>query len=142
MNLRTMLKRFSVEELQQAIRMSRTEGKRAKLEAEAASLRKQLAKVERRLAALDGASGNGAATTPSRPRRKPGRRKGYKLSAATRAKMRAAALRRYGKGKKAEEPATGKRKRKPFSAETRAKMRASQQARWAKVKGTAEPKAQ
>ena len=86
--------------------------------------------MERKLAALDN---NGAAPTAKRR----GRRRGFKVSPRTRALMRAAALRRYGK---TEAPATGKRKRKPFSTETRAKMRASQRARWAKAKGTAEPK--
>ena len=129
MRLQNILKRFSVEELQQAIRYSRMQGKRDKLETEAESLRKQLAKVERKLAAL---GSNGAVPTG----RKTGRRKGFKVSAATRAKMRAAALRRYaGKGK-ANGSAAGKKGRKPFSAETRAKMAAAAKARWAKAKGS------
>jgi hypothetical protein len=93
------------------------------------ALLKQVAKIDRQLSKLNG---NGAATTVSKPGRR-GRRKGWKLSNAIRAKMRAAALRRYGMAK-AESPSIGKRKRKPFSAETRAKMVASAKARRAKVK--------
>jgi hypothetical protein len=90
-------------------------------------------KLERRIAELSG--GNGSA--PSAPRgRKPGRRKGYKLSAATRGKMPEAAKRRYaGNGKTEAAPPAGKRTRKLFTAETRAKMAAAQQARWAKING-------
>ncbi len=92
-------------------------------------------KLERQIAKLSG--GNGSA--PSAPRgRKPGRRKGYKLSAATRRKMSEAVKRRYAGGTKSGAPASvEKRTLKPFSPETRAKMAAAQKARWAKVKGAA-----
>jgi phage-related minor tail protein len=93
-------------------------------------------KLERQIAKLSGK--NGTVATPSRSARKPGRKKGYKLSAATRRKMSEAAKRRYAaKGKTEAAPAPGKGKRKPFSAETKAKMAAAQKARWAKVKGKA-----
>lgn len=137
MKLQSILKRFSVEQLREAIKLHKTEGKRTKLEAERADLQRQLAKVERQIAALNG---NGAATTASQPGRR-GRRKGYKLSPATRNRMRIAALKRYGK-LKGEAPAAGKRKRKPMSAEAKEKMRQAALRRWAKVKGTAEPKAE
>jgi hypothetical protein len=136
MKLRALLRKFSLEELRAAIRFRQSDAKREKLEAERADLQRQLAKIEAKLAKLG--AGNGAAPAARKTKGR-GRRKGYKLSAATRNRMRIAALKRYGK---TEAPATGKRKRKPFSAETRAKMRASQQARRAKAKGTAEPKAE
>jgi predicted Ser/Thr protein kinase len=47
MKLQTILKRYSVKELEQAIRYARSDSRRTKLKAEAESLRKQLAKVER-----------------------------------------------------------------------------------------------
>lgn len=93
-----------------------------------------LRKLERQIAQLSGS--NGAVATSSTPRRKPGRKKGWKLSAVTRRKMSEAAKRRYGGGAKSEAPApAGKRTRKPFTAETRAKMAAAAKARWARIKG-------
>ena len=118
MNLRNILKRFSMEELRQAIRYARSDSKRTKLEAEAASLRKALAKVEAKLAKLGGSNGTPVTSTRGR---KPGRRKGYKLSPATRNRMRIAALKRYAGKAKAEAPAKVKRTRKPLSAEAKEK---------------------
>jgi len=97
-------------------------------------------KLERQIAALSGS--NGSIATPARRGRKPGRRKGYTLSAATRRKMSEAAKRRYaGKGKPEAAPVEEKprAKRRAFSAEARAKMAAAAKARWAKVKGPQSP---
>lgn len=133
MNLRGILRQASFEQLQEALTYQRTDAKREKLEQEKAALLRALAKVERKLSRLDGASGNGSAPAGGMPKGRR-RRKGYKVSAATRAKMRAAALRRYGKSKP-EASAPGKRKRKPLGPEARAKMAAAARARSAKVKG-------
>jgi len=137
MNLKGLLSRYSVDQLKEAIRLRSSYGRAQALEEKRAALLKQVAKIDRKLAVLN--DGNGGATTASRLRKR-GRKKGYKLSAATRRKMSEAAKRRYaGKGN-TEAPSTGKKKRKPMSAETRAKMAAAAKARWAKVKGTGVPK--
>lgn len=139
MNLRSLLNRYSVEQLKEAIRLRSTYVRAQALDKKKAALLKQVAKIDRELAKLNG--GNGAATTARMPGKR-GRKKGYKLSAATPRKMSEAAKRRYaGKGK-AEAPSAGKRMRKPMSAETRAKMAAAAKARWAKVKGTEDPKSE
>jgi hypothetical protein len=110
----------------------------AKLERRREKLAKAMTKLDRQIAKLSG--GNGSVAAPARRGRKPGRKKGYTLSAATRRKMSEAAKRRYAGGAKSEAPAAaGKRTRKPFSAETRAKMAAAQKARWAKAKKTGHP---
>src|SRR5688572_24246716 len=108
----------------------------AKLERQREKLANAIAKLDRRITELSG--GNGAVAAPARRTRKSGRKKGYKLSPATRAKMRAAALLRYGKTKSAAAPAA--KKRRTMSAETRAKMAAAAKARWAKKKGAEGPK--
>lgn len=105
----------------------------ARLELKRAKLAKTMAKLDRQIAKLSG--GHGAVTATGRPGRKPGRKKGYKLSAATRRKMSDAAKRRYAGGAKSEAPASaGKHTRKPFSAETRAKMAEAQRLRWEKIR--------
>ena len=59
------------------------------LERQRSKLLKAVAKVDAKLARLNG--------SPAKAGRKPGRRKGYKLSPATRRKMSLAAKRRYAK---------------------------------------------
>lgn len=136
MNLRSLLNRYSVDQLKEALRLRSAYRQTQALEEKRTALLKQVAKIDRKLAKLNG--GNGAGTD-SRPG-KQGRKEGYKLSAATRRKMSEAAKRRYaGKGK-TEATSPGKKKRKPMSAETRAKMAAAAKARWAKVKETRETK--
>src|SRR5688572_26073351 len=133
------LARLTKAELQKLVDSVPTEDNRvARLKRKREKLAKKMAMLDRQIAQLSG--GNGSLDTPARRGRKPGRRKGYTLSAATRRKMSEAAKRRYAGGSKSEAPAsTGKRTRKPFSAETKAKMALAQKARWAKVKGTAQP---
>ena len=70
MNPRGLLKRASLEDLQAALRYQRNNGKRENLEEERDTLTKALAKVEKKLAKLDGASGNGSAATAGRPQRR------------------------------------------------------------------------
>jgi len=137
MNLKSLLSRYTLDQLREAIRLRSTYGRTKALEEKRTALLKQVAKIDRKLAKLNG--DNGAATTTSRPGKR-GRKKGYKLSAATRRKMSEAAKRRYAGKEKAEVPSTGKRKRKSMSAETRTKMAAAAKARWAKVRGTGETK--
>src|SRR5262245_26823982 len=127
MNLRTLLRRYSPEQLLEAVRLSKTEGKRNKLEAERDALQAKLARVERKLAAL---GGNGAASTAKTGRR--GRRVGFKVSASTRAKMKAAALRRYAKNKP-EESKPARRKWR-MSAQGRQRIADAARRRWAAVK--------
>ena len=113
-------------------RLQKLERERDKHLAAAKMLERQIAKL---------AGGNGAVAALARRGRKPGRKKGYKLSAATRRKMSEAAKRRYaGKGKAAAAPVEDRPKamRRAFSAEARAKMAAAAKARWAKVKASAE----
>ena len=104
MNLRAILKRFTPEQLRQAIRLRSTYSRVEALEEKRAALLKQAARIDRKLSKLNGGSGSATAATTAKPERKPGRRRGYKMSAATRDKMRVAALQRYGKAK-AEAPA-------------------------------------
>ena len=99
--------------------------KTLRLEAMAERRRKlmaTLAAVDRELAKLDGSP-----ATSSRPRRRR-----WKLSAATREKMRAAALRRYAKAKP-EEPMP-QRKVRTLSAAGRAAISAAARARWERVR--------
>ena len=135
MNLRSLLNRYSVDQLKEALRLRSAYGRTQALEEKKTALLKQVAKIDRKLAKLNG--GNGA-DTDSRLG-KQGRKKGYKLSAATRRKMSEAAKRRYASKGNTEAPSAGKKKRKPMSAETRAKMAAAAKARWAKVKGPGVP---
>lgn len=109
-----------------------------KLERQREKLAKSIAKLTRRIEKLSGGNGSVAAAAPSRHGRKPGRRKGYTLSAETRRKMSEAAKRRYA-GKSTPAASTEPRKKRTVSPEARAKMAAAARARWAKVKGAAEP---
>jgi len=136
-NLMSLLKRYSVDQIKEAIRIHSTNRRAQVLDEKRASLLKQVAQIDRELAKLNG--GSVVATTASTLEKR-GRKKGYKLSAATRRKMSQAAKRRYAGKAKGESPSTAKRKRKPMSAETRAKMAAAAKARWAKFRGTGETK--
>jgi hypothetical protein len=126
------LARLTKDKLQKLIESIPTEDDRvARLKRKRDKVANALAKLDRQIAQLTG--GNGAAAAPARRGRKPGRKKGYTLSAETRRKMSEAAKRRYaGKGN-AEAPAPAK-KRRTMSPETRAKMAAAAKARWAKKK--------
>ena len=141
LGLRSLMKalsRYSRTQLQKLVDSIPTKSDMVvKLERQREKLVGALAKLDRQIAGLS--RGNGSATAPARRARKRGRRKGYKLSAATRNRMRIAALKRYGKKSEAtaSAPAAGKKTRKPFSAETKARMAASQKARWAKKKEAA-----
>src|SRR5688572_32232981 len=67
----------------------RENGQVARLEREREAHVTAIEKLDLQIAKLSG--GNGAAPTSGGPGRKPGRKKGYKLSAATRRKMSEAA---------------------------------------------------
>ena len=88
-----LLRKLSVADLRQALKMKRTFDKRDKLEAERASLLKSLAKVERKLSKLDGQPIRRASVKPGRK----GKRR--KMSAETRRKMSEAARKRWAKVK-------------------------------------------
>jgi hypothetical protein len=133
MNLKALLKRYTVDQLKEAIRLRSQVGRVEALEEKKATLLKQVAKIDRKLSKLNG---HGAVSTG----RKPGRRKGFKLSAETRRKMSEAAKRRYA-GRAA--PPASERKRRTISPEGRAKMAEAARRRRAKVKGeTAQAPAQ
>lgn len=133
MNLKSLLSRYTVDQLKEAIRLRRHHGKVEALQQRRDALLKQVAKIDRNLFRLNG---NGSAPT-AKSSMKSGRRR-WKLSAETRRKMSEAAKRRYTGKRKADAPSSGKWKRKPLSAETKAKMAAAARARWAKVKGATE----
>jgi len=135
MNLKSLLTRYTVEQLKEAIRLRSQHGRIEALQEKREALMKQVAKIDRKLSKLDG--GNGTAVKVPKAKG-PVKRRRWKLSAETRRKMSEAAKMRYaGKGDKSNaEPV--KKKRKGMSAETRAKMAAAARKRWAKVKGTAE----
>jgi len=132
MNLKALLKRYTVNQLKEAIRLKAQAGRVEVLEAKKTTLLKQVQKIDRQLSKLNG---NGATTA------KPGGKRGYKLSASTRAKMRASALKRHAKNKP-KAPKTARKTRK-LSAAGRAAISTAAKARWAKVRGAqAEPKAE
>ena len=130
------LSRYSHAQLEKLIAAIPTEDNRvAKLKAKREKLSRSMAKLDRQIAKLSGGAVSVAA--PARRGRKPGRRKGYTLSAETRRKMSEAAKRRYARrGTSAAAPSKPKR---TVSPEARAKMAAAAKARWAKVKGSAQP---
>lgn len=74
-------------------------------------------------------------SAPARTRRG-GRPKGYRISEATRAKLRAAWARRKGSGDTASSaaPARKGRRKRTMSPEARARIAAAQKKRWAAVK--------
>jgi len=127
-----LLRRTTIEQLRKAIALKLKLDRAESLERQRDRLQRQLARLDRKIARLNG---SGSTTTAAKPGGKPGRRKGFKLSAATRRKMSEAAKRRYaGKGNAAA-PALGK-KRRSMSPETRQKMAEAARRRWTKVKGT------
>jgi hypothetical protein len=82
------------------------------------------------------APGRTSASAPARTRRG-GRPKGYRISEATRAKLRAAWARRKtsgGDGASSATPARKGRRKRTMSAEARARIAAAQKKRWAAVK--------
>ena len=132
------LSRLTKDKLQKLIESIPSEDNRvARLRQKRDKLANAMAKLDREIAKLTG-GGNGTAAAPVPRGKKPGRRKGYTLSAETRRRMSEAAKLRYaGKGKAAA-PAPGK-KRRTMSPETRAKMAAAAKARWAKMKAAPPP---
>jgi hypothetical protein len=134
MDLKALLKRYTVDQLKEAIRLRFTFGRFEALEAKRNALLMQVAKIDKKLAKLNGdnESAGSVAKAPVGPRR----RKRWKLSAETRAKMSLAAKRRYAsKGPAEEDKAPGKKKRRRMSAEARARMKAAAIARWKKIRG-------
>ncbi len=127
---RNILCKLSVEDIRRAIRYGVLERRRE-------SLQGRLDAVMKEMASLDG---NGAAPV-RKPRKMRSRRKGYKLSAATRRKMSESAKRRYaGKGKP-EAPKAGRKPRK-LSAAGRTAISAASKARWEKMRAAAQAKAE
>lgn len=124
---RRILRQLTPAVIQQAlaerVRMNR-------LEAMAAKRRKlmvALAVVEKAMKELEGSTVRNGKPVP--------RRRRWKLSKATREKMRQAALARYAKTKP-DAPKPG-RKRRTISPEGRQKMAEAARRRWAKMKGEA-----
>jgi hypothetical protein len=131
---RKLLKRLTPAIIEQAIAERARLLKSERLAEKRRKLMTALALVDAEMAKLEGepVRRRGPGRPPKAETEKRGRRKGYKLSAATRKKMRLAALRRYGKVKP-ETPKAEKRTR-VFSPEAREKMAEAARRRWAKVK--------
>ena len=128
MKLRELLKRYTVDQLKEAIRLSSSLGRVEALNAKRETLMKQVAKIDRKLASFEG-------TKPPSTGGKTGRRR-WKLSAETRRKMSEAAKKRYASSSTDESPAAGSpKKRRALSPEARQKMAEAARRRWAKVKG-------
>lgn len=102
---------------------------------------RMLADVGEAVATTSRARANASASAPTRARRG-GRPKGYRISEATRAKLRAAWARRKaasGGGAAGAAPARKGRRKRTMSAEARARIATAQRKRWAavrKAKGT------
>ncbi len=126
MNLKGLLKRYTVEQLQEAVRLRARLGRVEALEAKKSALMKQVAKIDRKLSKLNGSTVT--ATTPGKPRRKR-----WKLSAATRRKMSEAAKRRYA-GKSKPDAPKPKPKKRTLSAAGRAAISAAAKARWERIR--------
>ena len=91
MNLKALLKRYTVDQLREAIRLRGHLGRVDALEAKKAALLRQVAKIDRKLSKL---TGNGSVSDPE-PKRK--RRR---FSKATRLKMAASQRARWAKAKR------------------------------------------
>lgn len=130
MNLKSLLSRYSVDQLKEAIRLRATLGRVEALTTKREALLKQVANIDRKLAKLNGRES--AAPAGKAPRRR------WKLSAETRRKMSEAAKRRYGsKDKAGESPASvSPKKRRSLSPEARQRIAEAARRRWARVKGT------
>ena len=128
MRTKNLLSRYTVDELREAIRLRSSLGQIEALESKREALLKQVAKIDRKLAKLNG---GGSATSG----RKVGRKR-WKLGPETRRRMSLAAKRRYARKKNAGSPSAppGSRKRRSMSPETRAKMAVAARKRWAKIK--------
>jgi len=92
---RRLLRRFSVEDLRAAIRQKGNLDKVTALERKREKLQKALSRIDRKLARLNGVNGSPRKPAKAKGPGKRGRRRGFKVSAATRRKMRLAALRRH-----------------------------------------------
>jgi hypothetical protein len=110
-------------------------------------LDREIAGLESRLSALRAARvalggnirgsrpGGGSPAVPNGRSKRVGRRKGFKVSASTRAKLRAAWAKRKKNAGVATRVTTRRvQKRRTMSAAARAKISAAQKARWAKLK--------
>jgi hypothetical protein len=126
-----VLRRIKPEVLKQALEQRERFAKLEKLSARRWTLLSEVRSIETEMEILNRQVMQKSSPTANGKR---GRRKGYKLSAATRAKMRAAALRRYGKK---DEPAKPARKWK-MSAEGRQRIADAARRRWAAVKAAKE----
>ena len=133
MDLKALLRRYTVDQLKEAIRLRSTLARVEALEAKREDLLRQVAKIDKKMARLTGVKtsmGRGA-TAPDGPMK----RKRWKLSAETRAKMSVAAKRRYtSKSKEEGDQSPRKGKRRKMSAEARARMKAAAIARWKKIR--------
>jgi len=99
MNLKGLLKRYTVDQLKEAIKLKAQFGLVEVLEAKRAKLLKAVAKLDRKLASLNGAP---ARRVPGRPPRvgKPGAvKRRFRFSKATRLKMAASQRARWAKVK-------------------------------------------
>lgn len=126
MNLRAILRKLSPDDIKRAVRLGVLERRRE-------SLQTRLDSVLKEMASLEG-NGNGSAAPKKR-----GRRKGYKLSLATRRKMAEGQRRRHLAKGKTEAPKPERKTRK-LSAAGRAAISAAAKARWERArqaKGTA-----
>lgn len=122
-----LLKRLSVRQLQEALRLKRGMDKARKLERLRDKHQKEVTKLQKKIDQLMGGD-NSTAAIPKRRRRR--------FSAATRRKMAEAQKKRWEKAKGAiagptPKPSKGRRK---MSAETRKKMAEAAKARWAKIR--------
>ena len=135
MNLKSLLNRYTVDQLKEAIRLRSTYGRVEALQQKKDALLRQVAKIDRKLAKLNG--GKGSAPAPKRR----GRRRGFTVSAKTRRLMSLAAKRRYAGKAKADEPKPRRKWR--MSAEGRQRIADAARRRWAAVKAAKEaPKAE
>jgi hypothetical protein len=142
---RRILRKLSLEQLQEALRLKPKLDAIERLTLERDRLLKSLVKVEKKLSKLDGesvtsrrGSGRPYRTEIVTRNRRRVLRNVYKVSAETRRKMSEAAKRRYATEKSGDAPAAAlTRKRRPLSPETRQKMAEAARRRWAKVKETA-----
>jgi len=143
MNLRTILKSVSIEDLRRFLREQPKLEKLQRLEDERHKLKSALAKVEVKISKIDLDHENGSAVKIPKAKGpgKRGRRKGFKVSAATRRKMSEAARKRYAGKSKTELEAKMPRKHKPhkMSAAGRASIAAAQRARWERIRAAAKP---
>jgi hypothetical protein len=126
---RRILKRLSVRQLREAIKLKAQLEKVERLEHERDQHLSAIKKLDREIAKLS--DGNDRADAPGKRRRR-------KMSADTRRKMSEAAKRRWAGSGSTKGAAPAGRKR-TLSPETRAKMAEAARSRWAKVKAKKAP---